>query len=886
MPTKRKRRAFRIFIILTFGALLTLGALMPLQGQGDIVLTIATPSWMGDLFRPEFFADFEAAHPGVKVVNVPDQGDWYGSATGDLDAALEKWAEYASIADVVYMPGWLGSPFATRAGLWLDLKPLITADPNIDIDDFYPSILGALAWDGGQWALPVTGEIQIFVYDRIKFDEAGIPYPNQNWTLQDVTNAALALTTYQEDGDIDVPGIGGYSPGILLGAFSGVSLLADDGSFTPNFQALAPMIEEWSAFQDEIRVEGQYDYDAVPFHISQPWQLTNNFGANQEERDWQGALLPNIGAVVDAQGFAVSAGTMYPELAYELAKSMTTDAEVVNRFFSTMPARKSMVGVKMPDDSEVFFSAPEIEPEVQALFEEAVTNGVPRSNFIFEEFLWTAINEVSENDADPVIALQDAEQNVLEALDTAEAFKQTAVVAVATPVPTPIVGEGQIVLKFGAGMDPSYQPDGWDQTIADFVAANPNIGDVDVVEQFFSGEDLQSLDCFFTNGSLVSAREDLNLLPLDPFLDADPNFDRDDVLPGVLEQLSADGMTYGYPVTVSPAVLWYDSELFTEAGLPAPETSEWNVESFRDALETLRAHVEDADDPVFQPEQFGNTYLLMLIAAHGGVPYDFRTDPATLNLTDPATQDAVRQVLDMAKENLIAYSELVGNNSFSSGMGAPIFDDTLTVFSWRMQNRSNPDYDMENLRLTNFPSGSQFTPVAFSVGALYIQADAQDPEACYKLVQSLGQKPNLFGGMPAFRSLLNDPTVQAVQGDDVAILFQQFAERMSDPNAVSLPSAFGGAGSSSPGAWLEQNFLNRAFDQYVLEDVDLAQAMNDAQANIETYRECTAPIPPPENMFDMDMDASRAYYRQYTDCALALDESLRSQFSWYYEDEE
>jgi hypothetical protein len=51
----------------------------------------------------------------------------------------------------------------------------------------------------------------------------------------------------------------------------------------------------------------------------------------------------------------------------------------------------------------------------------------------------------------------------------------------------------------------------------------------------------------------------------------------------------------------------------------------------------------------------------MLIAAYGGLPFDYRTDPPTLNFTDPATVEAIRQVLDLAKADLIQYETLTMN---------------------------------------------------------------------------------------------------------------------------------------------------------------------------------------------------------------------------------
>ncbi len=74
----------------------------------------------------------------------------------------------------------------------------------------------------------------------------------------------------------------------------------------------------------------------------------------------------------------------------------------------------------------------------------------------------------------------------------------------------------------------------------------------------------------------------------------------------------------------------------------------------------------DTDPAPFQPNDPSGSYLLMLIAAFGGLPIDYRTDPPTINFTDAATVDAIRQVLDLAKDGYIAYT--TGNSVKSQSM--------------------------------------------------------------------------------------------------------------------------------------------------------------------------------------------------------------------------
>ncbi|MBE3598647.1 MAG: sugar ABC transporter substrate-binding protein [Limnochordaceae bacterium] len=88
---------------------------------------------------------------------------------------------------------------------WLEpLNPYLNnpslTSPSYDVDDFYPAILGANAWNkqigtgvgqGTQWAIPVMVETTILAYRKDLFEKKGIKVPE---TLDELYSAAKALT--------------------------------------------------------------------------------------------------------------------------------------------------------------------------------------------------------------------------------------------------------------------------------------------------------------------------------------------------------------------------------------------------------------------------------------------------------------------------------------------------------------------------------------------------------------------------------------------------------------------------------------------------------------------------------------------------------------------
>jgi ABC-type glycerol-3-phosphate transport system substrate-binding protein len=335
---------------------------------------------------------------------------------------------------------------------------------------------------------------------------------------------------------------------------------------------------------------------------------------------------------------------------------------------------------------------------------------------------------------------------------------------------------------------------------------------------------------------------------------------------------------------MQPDILWYDKSKFADAGLPEPEGG-WTIDAFMDAMQTL-SFMSESDEPVFEPASFNSTYLLMLAAAFGGIPYDYRSDPPVLNFSDPTSINAMQQVIDLARDGTIDFQELNVNGGGGSFFGGDepfaVTTDSLNTFSFRLQYRSEEGSSAADWRLTNYPNGNQYTPVAFNLGVAYINNTAEDPQACYEWIIAVSEHVDLLTGIPTRRSLINDPNIAQSQGEDVAGLFLDFANLMDSPNVINFPGQFGG-GSSSDGTWLESNWVNEIFNHAILEGDDLETLMMQTQTDIETYRACTSDIAPQVLDENSTQEESTAYIRQFIDCAVAITPELRDNFSWAYE---
>ena len=254
----------------------------------------------------------------------------------------------------------------------------------------------------------------------------------------------------------------------------------------------------------------------------------------------------------------------------------------------------------------------------------------------------------------------------------------------------------------------------------------------------------------------------------------------------------------------------------------------WGVSEFEQALRTLKNNNPDVIP--FQPSQFGGSHLYSLIIAYGGLPFDYRTTPPTLDFTSPETVEAIRQVLGLAREELMSYNQLInlGGGGFSFGQPGeiPLYSEAAGGFGGVFAGGPNSETPANVDIQVTFPNGSQFNSVNYSLSVAYISSSTTNVEACYNFISGLTQRTDLINAMPANRNLLNDPALNAAQGESAVNFYRELDALMQQPNTIIVPEQ-GGIGAAT----LDTFWINRVFDDYVLspEEIDLELRLEEAQ---------------------------------------------------------
>lgn len=88
-------------------------------------------------------------------------------------------------------------------------------------------------------------------------------------------------------------------------------------------------------------------------------------------------------------------------------------------------------------------------------------------------------------------------------------------------------------------------------------------------------------------------------LPLNRFIDGPDGIDREDFIPILWEGLTYEGETYGVPQDINIQALFYNKDLFDQAGLPYPDAS-WTWTDLKSASEKLTQDTDRDGHPEVQ----------------------------------------------------------------------------------------------------------------------------------------------------------------------------------------------------------------------------------------------------------------------------------------------
>ncbi len=103
---------------------------------------------------------------------------------------------------------WMGIGWQQFTDAFMPLDAHVAQDPAVRAEDYFPRLWESVNWRGELRALPSSGQVGVIYYSKDLFDEAGLDYPTDDWTWDDMVRMARALTRdFDGDGTIDQYGL-------------------------------------------------------------------------------------------------------------------------------------------------------------------------------------------------------------------------------------------------------------------------------------------------------------------------------------------------------------------------------------------------------------------------------------------------------------------------------------------------------------------------------------------------------------------------------------------------------------------------------------------------------------------------------------------------------
>lgn len=173
------------------------------EGKGAVKVTFwGTPEEVDIITHS--IEEWQKTHPQIKVVfeHTPYTG---------YDSKILTRIAGGAAPDIITTEVNYFVTFASK-GVLENLTPYLEGDPEFQIKDFFPQIVDRFTVKGNLYAVPRdVAPFACVFYNKELFDQAGISYPTDDWTWDDLLAKARALTKKDENGRTTQYGFYGWA---------------------------------------------------------------------------------------------------------------------------------------------------------------------------------------------------------------------------------------------------------------------------------------------------------------------------------------------------------------------------------------------------------------------------------------------------------------------------------------------------------------------------------------------------------------------------------------------------------------------------------------------------------------------------------------------------
>lgn len=770
--------------------------------------------------------DFQAANPDVQVQFVSaneasglqSQG---GVITSDKDT--NPFANLASAADTFVWYSW-----RVADGVFsMDLQPFLDNDPKFPVDDFYPGLLEHFRWQGKLYGLPAETTPLLIFYDKEMFDEAGVAYPEIEWTWDDFVSMALQLTQRQGDTIQHYGFVDSYSYLTLHSILAGEDIRLWDARDDPARPLLdAPEVADavrrytdlvllHSAIPPPELGSGHENSDLINQGRAAMWTEFAPEIPYYAQRASVG-IVPFPTGVVAAnpqllRGFYVSAGTAHPDAAWRWLTYLSDHYQPWSERIGALPARRS-VG-KKPGWWK------RLSPEARDAVDFAISHPLPDNplNYPWGRFL----RDIFEVGTSVEEALTIAQAQLLAEQAELAATPIASPPPIATPQLPLTPRKENIVFAPYLSIQASTL-----RSLADrFHQAYPDITVEIATGVYYPYE---GVDCFATLATLAPALVEMGQIRnLSPLAEADPAFDPDDFYPQALRVFQVNGELRGLPYELDALLLYANTEHLSAAGLDLPPDG-WTLDEFLTALDCLADKLDEMHYAFTTREGiYGDRLFLLQLL--GGQTFTAGQDGPSPTLNDPSVVAALGQAVALARNRQLTPETPSESSGWPLGsvLGPhPAYVSTAQVGLWVDQLSDHlfaPPLDFPVV-VAPLPEATEFQAFGY-----FIATQTVYPDACWTWITFLSRQSEAISLLPAHRSLELSPRLGQATSETEQVTYRA---TLALPARSIFRWRFDYPWLAYIYPWIEEAW------QSAMSGGEPAMALGIAQTKAETYIDC------------------------------------------------
>ena len=286
-------------------------------------------------------ADKWTEKSGVKVsIEVVDWDNYW--------TLLEAGASGGEMPDVFWMHSNTAQMYMEN-GILLDLTDYIANDDNVTQENYYEGVWNLYSSDGKQYALPKDHDTIALLYNKAIFDKYDVDYPTDDWTWEDMYEAASKIT---EGSNGDVYGMAmntsnnqdgwynlvyDYGAQVINDDHTGTSIGSDQGKAGMEMVRKLLTVGAPQSVVAETGTDSLFQSGKCAMITQGSWMI-NSFYTAENSSDYAWAMLPYADtngngscdkgerySAYNGLGWAANANVKDPKACYDLISYFCTE---------------------------------------------------------------------------------------------------------------------------------------------------------------------------------------------------------------------------------------------------------------------------------------------------------------------------------------------------------------------------------------------------------------------------------------------------------------------------------------------------------------------------------------------------------------------------------